>query len=171
VLQDKIRMTKATLIQVNEQQKKLLENEYGNHEYLFDLRKQQQQQHQQSYEKFEEDMTLSTDQSDILLKDHEMSICPRCQVYRPLDSHHCRICHKCIRNRHHHCQWINNCIGEFNQKYFIQFVFYISKYIFLLFSLNIFFNINCNLSYSMHLFYCIHTDIINHISRRFIQLE
>ena len=59
MLQDKIRMTKATFIQVNEQQKKLLENEYGNHEYLFDLRKSnttgdlikeiKQQQQQQQY--------------------------------------------------------------------------------------------------------------------------
>jgi hypothetical protein len=92
------------------------------------ISKQQQVQNQQLLLEFEESNKVSNDTSNTSLKDHEMNICPRCQVQRPLDSHHCRICHKCIRNRHHHCQWINNCIGEFNQKYFILFVFYISKY-------------------------------------------
>jgi hypothetical protein len=53
-----------------------------------------------------------------------LTICLRCEIYRPADSHHCKICQRCIKNRHHHCQWINNCIGEQNQKYFIQFAFY-----------------------------------------------
>ncbi|CAF0709356.1 unnamed protein product [Brachionus calyciflorus] len=52
--------------------------------------------------------------------------CSKCEIYRTADSHHCGICRKCIKKRHHHCPWINNCIGELNQKYFIQFNFYTS---------------------------------------------
>lgn len=55
-----------------------------------------------------------------------LTVCVKCEIYRPIDSHHCRICKRCIRKRHHHCQWINNCVGELNQKFFLQFVVYIA---------------------------------------------
>jgi len=31
----------------------------------------------------------------------------------------------CTRRMDHHCPWINNCVGEKNQKYFIQFLIYV----------------------------------------------
>ena len=46
-------------------------------------------------------------------------------MYRPPRAHHCRICNRCIRRMDHHCPWINNCVGELNQKYFVQFLFYV----------------------------------------------
>ncbi|CAG7716678.1 unnamed protein product [Allacma fusca] len=53
------------------------------------------------------------------------TICSRCEAFRPPRAHHCRICNRCIRRMDHHCPWINNCVGEWNQKYFMQFLIYV----------------------------------------------
>lgn len=55
----------------------------------------------------------------------DWTVCTRCEIYRPPRAHHCRICRRCIRKMDHHCPWINNCVGERNQKYFLQFLIYV----------------------------------------------
>lgn len=59
-------------------------------------------------------------------KDHKMKFerCKRCFVVRVPNTHHCSKCQHCIMKMDHHCPWINNCVGLFNQKYFILFCYY-----------------------------------------------
>ncbi|MCL4135590.1 UNVERIFIED_CONTAM: hypothetical protein GTU68_032023 [Idotea baltica] len=58
-------------------------------------------------------------------KNDDWTVCARCEMYRPPRAHHCRVCQRCIRRMDHHCPWINNCVGEWNQKYFLQFLIFV----------------------------------------------
>lgn len=52
------------------------------------------------------------------------ALCRRCQGFKPVRAHHCRICQHCVVRMDHHCLWVNNCIGANNHKHFLLFLFY-----------------------------------------------
>ena len=62
--------------------------------------------------------------NNTLLQDRNDFFCKKCNNPRPLRAHHCRICGKCTLKMDHHCHWIANCVGYYNQKNFYQFLFY-----------------------------------------------
>ncbi|GAA5946917.1 hypothetical protein JCM3765_002074 [Sporobolomyces pararoseus] len=51
--------------------------------------------------------------------------CRTCQAYKPPRTHHCRQCKTCVLKMDHHCPWVNNCVGHYNQGYFVRFLFYV----------------------------------------------
>ncbi|XP_077992839.1 palmitoyltransferase ZDHHC16-like [Glandiceps talaboti] len=57
---------------------------------------------------------------------NDVSTCKKCGLPKPPRTHHCRICKRCTLKMDHHCPWLNNCIGHYNHRYFVQFCVFTS---------------------------------------------
>ena len=55
-------------------------------------------------------------------KDHINEYCPYYRVKKTNKVKHCHVCKKCIKGFDHHCNWIDNCVGDNNKIRFITFV-------------------------------------------------
>ncbi len=51
--------------------------------------------------------------------------CLICNAFKPERSHHCSVCNICVLNMDHNCPWVDNCIGFYNRKFFMQLLFFV----------------------------------------------
>ncbi|ORX35428.1 DHHC palmitoyltransferase-domain-containing protein [Kockovaella imperatae] len=52
--------------------------------------------------------------------------CRKCDGPKPERTHHCSVCRRCVLLMDHHCPWINGCVGLYNQRHFVLFMFWLS---------------------------------------------
>lgn len=62
------------------------------------------------------------------LAEKDYKYCIVCRHFKPERVHHCRQTGACVLKMDHFCNWVSNCIGYRNYKYFLVFIFYTSMF-------------------------------------------
>ncbi len=65
---------------------------------------------------------LLSDKKEDINSQPQLKFCQYCNETKPLRAHHCQICGICVFKMDHHCPWIDNCVGQNNQRYFVLFL-------------------------------------------------
>ena len=102
----------------------------------------------------------------------ELKMCKSCHIIKNLRVFHCRKCGLCVLRHDHHCDWLSNCIGLYNQKTFLFFIYTCLLHctIFILFIIYTIFEYKTSMSMKQYFFCVLDLGIIIVITVMFFSL-
>jgi len=61
-------------------------------------------------------------EGDVGSDDFRPNFCKICSFVKPARTHHCSTCQRCVLRMDHHCPWLGQCVGLYNYRYFMLFM-------------------------------------------------